>query len=202
MLFIECVWLFWTVVLEKTLESPWDFKEIKPVHPKGNQSWTFIGRTDAEAEAPILWPPDVKSQLIGKDPDAGKDWRQEEKGVTEDEMVGWHHWFNGHGFEQALGVGDEQGGLECCIPWGHKELDWATEQQQNCFASLLSPLLLFVLWFLSNTVIPYYLVSIFIFQDLKISLSLLNYFQWEVWFKYLTCLLPEEHIVFYFLKRD
>ena len=90
-------WCFW-IVLEKTLESFLDSKEIKPVNPKGNQPWIFIGRTDAEAEAPILWPPDVKSQLTGKDPDSGEDWRQEEKEVTEDEMVGWHHWFNGHEF--------------------------------------------------------------------------------------------------------
>ena len=94
-------WCFWTVVLEKTLESPLDCKEIQPVHPEGDQSWVFIGRTDAEAEAPILWPPDVKNQLIGKDPDAGKDWGQEEKGTTEDEMVGWHHRLNGHGFKQV-----------------------------------------------------------------------------------------------------
>ena len=92
-------WCFWTVVLEKTLENPLDCKEIKPVNPKGNQSWIFIGRTDAEAEAPILWPPDVKNCLIGKDPDAGKDWRQEEKGTTEDETVWWHHRLNGHEFE-------------------------------------------------------------------------------------------------------
>ena len=92
-------WCFWTVVLEKTLESPLDCKEIQPVHPKGDQSWIFIGRTDAEAETPILWSPDVKNWLIGKDSDAGKDWRQEEKGMTEDEMVGWHHQLNGHGFE-------------------------------------------------------------------------------------------------------
>ena len=92
-------WCFWTVVLEKTLESPLDCKEIQPVHPKGNQSWIFIGRTDAEAEAPILWPPDVKNWLIGKDPDAGKDWRWEEKGTAEDEMVGWYHQLNGHEFE-------------------------------------------------------------------------------------------------------
>ena len=91
-------WCFSTVVLEETLESPLDCKEIQPVHLKGNQSWTFIRMTDAEAETPILWPPDVKSWLIGKDPDAGKDWRQEEEGMTEDEMVGWHHWLNGHGF--------------------------------------------------------------------------------------------------------
>ena len=91
-------WCFWTVVLEKTLESPLYYKEIQPVHPKGNQSWVFIGRTDVEAETPILWPPDAKSWLIGKDPDAGKDWGQEEKGTTEDEMAGWHHRLNGHGF--------------------------------------------------------------------------------------------------------
>ena len=92
-------WCFWTVVLEKTLESPLDCKEIKPVNPKGNHSWAFIGRPDAEAETPILWPPDMTSWLIWKDPDAGKDWRQEEKGTTEDEMVGWHHRLNGHEFE-------------------------------------------------------------------------------------------------------
>ena len=92
-------WCFWTVVLEKTLESPLNCKEIQPVHPKGNQSWIFIGRTDVEAETPILWPPDAKNWLISKDPDVGKDWRWEEKGTTEDEMVGWHHWLNGHEFE-------------------------------------------------------------------------------------------------------
>ena len=115
-------WCFWTVVLEKTLESPLDCKEIKAVNPKGNQSWIFNGRTDAEAEAPILWPPDAKNWLIGKDPDAGKDWRQE-KGTTEDEMVGWHHRLDGCEFEQVPGVGDGQGSLVCCRPWGHKKLD-------------------------------------------------------------------------------
>ena len=118
-------WRFWTVVLEKTLESPLDCKEIQPVNPKGVQSWVFIGRTDVEAEIPILWPPNMKSWLIGKDPDAGKDWGQEEKGMTEDEMVGWHHWLNGHGFRQTPGVGDGQGGLVCCGSWGHKESDTA-----------------------------------------------------------------------------
>ena len=113
-------WCFWTVVLEKTLESPLDSQEIKPVHPKGNQCWIFIGRTDAEAETAVLWPPDAKSQLIGKDPDAGKDWGQEEKGATDDELVTGHYQLNGHEFEQALGVGDGQGGLTCCSPWGHK----------------------------------------------------------------------------------
>ena len=101
-------WCFWTLVLEKTLESPLGWKEIQPVHPKGNQSWIFIGRTDAEAETLILWPPDVKNWLIQKDPDAGKYWGQEEKGTTEDEMAAWHHWLNGYEFEQALGVGDGQ----------------------------------------------------------------------------------------------
>ena len=114
---------FWTVVLEKTLECPLDCKEIQPVHPKGDQSWVFIGRTDAEAETLILWPPDAKSWLIGKDTDAGKDWGQEEKGTTEDEMVGWHHWLDGHGLGWTLGVGDGQGGLACCSSWGHKESD-------------------------------------------------------------------------------
>ena len=107
--------------VEKDLESPLDFKEIQPINPKGNQSWTFIVRTDAEA--PILWPPDAKNWLIGKDPDAGEDWRWEEKGTTEDEMVGWYHWLKGHEFEQPPGVGDGQGSLVCYSPWGHKELD-------------------------------------------------------------------------------
>ena len=112
-------WWLWTVVLEKTLESPLDWKEIKPVHPKGNQSWMFTGRTDVEAETPILWLPDAKNWLIGKDPDAGKYWRQE-KGMTEDEMVGWHHRPNGHEFESTPAVGDGWG-LACCSPWGCKE---------------------------------------------------------------------------------
>ena len=116
-------WCFWIVVLEKTLESPLDWKEIHPVHPKGDQSWVFIGRTDVEAETPILWPPDVKCWLIWKDPDAGKDWGQEEKGTTEDEMVRWHHRHNGHGLGWTPGVGDGQGGLACCNPRGHKESD-------------------------------------------------------------------------------
>ena len=114
-------WCFWIVVLKRTLESPLDCKEVQPVHPKGDQSWIFIGMTDAGA--PILCPPDAKNWLICKDPDAGKDWREEEKGTTEDEMVGWHHCLNWHGFEQAPGVGNGQGSLGCCSPWGHKESD-------------------------------------------------------------------------------
>ena len=120
-------WCFWNVVLEKTLESPLDCKEIKPVSPKGNQSWILIGRTDAEAETPIFWLPHAKSWLIGKDPDAGRDWGWEEKGTTEDEMAGWHHQLNGHEFEWTPGVGDRQGGLACCDSWDHKESDM-TEQ--------------------------------------------------------------------------
>ena len=116
-------WCFWTVVLEKTLESPLGCKEIKPVNPKGNQPWVFFGRTDGEAEAPILWPPDAKNWLIGKGPDAGKDWRQEEKGMTEDEIVGWYHWLSRHEFEPTPGDSEGSGSLICCIPWGLKELD-------------------------------------------------------------------------------
>ena len=114
---------FQIVVLEKTLESPLDSKEIQPVNPKGNKSWLFTGKTDAEAEAPILWPPDAKNGLIGKDPDAGKDWRQEEKGTTEDEMVGWHHLLDGQGFEKTPRDSEGQGSLECHRPWGHNESD-------------------------------------------------------------------------------
>ena len=125
-------WCFWTVVLEKTLESPLDCREIQPVHPKGDQFWMFIGRTDAKAETPILWPPDANSWLIGKDPDAGKGWKQEVKGPTEDEMVGWHHRFNGHELEQTQWDGEGQGNLACCSPWGCKELDmtcyWTTTE--------------------------------------------------------------------------
>ena len=111
------------MLLNCAVESPLDCREIQPVHSKGNQSWRFTGRTEAEAETPILWPPDEKNWLLRKDPDAGKDWRQEEKGMTEDEMVGWYHWLNGQEFEQAAAVGDGQGSLACCSPRGHKELD-------------------------------------------------------------------------------
>ena len=127
-------WCFRTVLLEKTPESPLDSKEIQPVHPKGNQSWTFTGRTDAEAETPILWPPDAKNWLIGKDPDAGKDWRWEEKGTTEGEMVGWHHQLNGHEFEQAPGDSEGQGSLACCSAWDCKESDmteWLNNNNLN-----------------------------------------------------------------------
>ena len=121
-------WYFWTVVLEKTLESPLDYKKIQPISPKGNQSWIVIGSTDSEAEAPWLCLPDGKNWLIGKDCDSGEDWRHEKRTI-EDEMVGWHHWHDGHEFEQALGVGDGQRSLVCCSPWGRKESD--TTKQVN-----------------------------------------------------------------------
>ena len=116
-------WCFWPVVLEKTLESLSPCKEIQPAHSKGAQSWVFIRRTDAKAETPILWPPHGKSWLIGKDPDAGRDWGQGEKGTTEDEMAGWHHRLDAHGFGWTLGVGDGQGGLACYNSWGGKQSD-------------------------------------------------------------------------------
>ena len=135
-------WCSSTVALEKTLESPLDCKEIQAVHPKGYQSWVFFGRTDAKAETPILWPPDAKNWLIWEDPDAGKDWKQEEKGMTE-EMAGWHHQLNGYEFEQALGVGDGQGGLVCCIPWDLKESDttvWLNWTELNMMLNYLPAL--------------------------------------------------------------
>ena len=122
-------WCFWTAVLENTLESPLDCKEIQPVLSKGDQPWMFFRRNDAKAEIPVFWPPHAKSWLIGKDFDAGRDWGQEEKGTTEDEMAGWHHWLDGPGFEWTPGVGDGQGGLACCDSWGRKELD--TNEQLN-----------------------------------------------------------------------
>ena len=167
-------WCFWTVVLEKTLESPLDCKEIQPVHPKGDLSWVFIGGTDVEAETPILWPPHVKSWLIGKDPDAGKDWRQEEKGTMEYEMAGWHHRLDGHGFYWTPGVSDGQGGLECCDSWGRKEsdtterLNWTELAPKGRFSGwrLLVPTLqlsIFITGFTSLLSLvlrdPYYTVS-------------------------------------------
>jgi len=135
-------WCFWTVVLEKTLESPLDCKEIQPVHPKGDQSLVFFGRNDAKAEAPIHWPPHAKSWLIGKDSDAGRDWGQEEKGTTEDEMAGWHHQLDGCESEWTPGVGDGQGGLACCDSWGCEESDtteWLNWTDRHWTRSPLSP---------------------------------------------------------------
>ena len=127
-----------TVVLEKTLERPLDCKEIQPVNPKRTQPWIFIGKSDAEAETPVLWPPDVKSRLTGKDPDAGKDWRQEEKGTTEDEMVGWHYWLNGHEFEQAPGNGEGQGSLACCSHGVTTSQTWLSDWTTICQDTIIS----------------------------------------------------------------
>ena len=159
-------WCFWTVVLEKTLESPLDCKEIQTVHPKGDQSWVFIGRTDAEAETPILCPPDAKSWLIWKDSDAGRDWGQEEKGMTEDKMVGWHHWLNGHRFGWTPGVGDGQGGLACYSSWGRKELDMTerlnwTVSPYICHEVMGSHAMSLISWMLNFK--PTFLLSSFTF---------------------------------------
>ena len=138
-------WCFWTVVLEKTLVSPLDCKEIQPVHPKGDQSWVLFGRTDGKAETPVLWPPYGKIWLIGKDSDAGRDWGQKEKGTTEDEMAGWHHRLDGHAFGWILEVGDGQGGQACCDSWGRKEsdtterLNWTELNWYICSLPLESP---------------------------------------------------------------
>ena len=154
-------WCFWTVVLEKVLESPLDSKEIKPVNLKGNQPWILIGRTDAEA--PILWPPDVKNRLIGKDPDAGKDLGQEKKGITEDEMVGWHHWPNGHESVQILEDREGQRSLLCCSPWvGH---DLVTEQQQAFPRVLISTICLRWGWLLSPQITQEKPASIYILEE-------------------------------------
>ena len=153
-------WCFWTVVLEKILESPLDCKEIQPVHSEGDQPWDFFGRNDAEAETPVLWPPHAKSWLIGKDSDAGRDWGQEEKGKTEDEMAGWHHGFDGRESEWTPGVGGGQAGLACYDSWGHKKSD--TTERLNW----TEPIILLNLWillspYLSATVVCILLVPCF-----------------------------------------
>ena len=179
-------WCFWTVVLEKTLASPLDCKEIQPVHSKGDQPWVFFGRNDAKAETPVLWPPRAKSWLIGKDSDAGTDWRQEEKGTTEDEMAGWHHWLDGRESEWTLGVGDGQGGLACCYSWGHKgqtrlsnwtELNWIWIQAVSwaCFpgrpgGGLFPPLLW--LWLQQlNLCLCHHMTFILVFSRSLLSTS-------------------------------
>ena len=137
-------WCFWTVVLEKTLESPLDCKEIQPVHSEGHQPWDFFGRSDVKVETPVLWPPHEKSWLIGKDSDARRDWGQEEKGTIEDEMAGWHHRLNGPESEWTLGVGDGQEGLACCDSWGRKEsdtterLNWRKENFSSTLLGLVT----------------------------------------------------------------
>jgi len=146
------------MLLNCSLESLLDFKEIQPVHSKGDQSWVFFGRNGVEAETPILWLPDAKSWLIGKDPDSGKDWRQETKGTTEDKMVGWHHRLNGHRFGWTLGVGDGKGGLACCGSWGCRvRHDWATELNWIFFSFLLE--LPYLWYFVSATLMLLSFVS-------------------------------------------
>ena len=130
-------WCFWTVVLEKTLESPLDYKVIQPAHPKGNQSWIFIGKTDVEAETPILWPPDAKNWLIGKDPDAGNDWRWKEMGMTEGEMVKWHHQLNGHEFDQAPGVGNGQKAWRAAVHGVTKSRTWLSDWTELMYRNSL-----------------------------------------------------------------
>ena len=143
-------WCFWTVVLEKTLESPLDCKEIQPVHLKGDQSRVFIGRTDVEAETLILWPPNAKSWLIWKDPDAGKEWGQEETRMTKDEMVGWHQWLDGFRFGWTPGVGDGQGGLACCSSWGRRESDMTEQLNWAELRSQLHVMTLFIPFYFSK----------------------------------------------------
>ena len=148
-------WCFWTVVLEKTLESPLDCKEIQLVHPKEDQPWDFFGRNDAKAETPVLCPPHAKSWLIGKDSDAGRDWGKEEKEMTEDEMAGWHHRLDGHEFEWTPGAGDGQGGLACCDSWGHKELDTTSD-----WTELMAIFLIFWICFCCSFFPSFVLLSI------------------------------------------
>ena len=150
-------WCFWTVVLEKTHESPMDYKEIQPLHPKGDQSWVFIGRTDTKAETPILWPPHAKSWLIGKDSVAGRDWGQEEKGTTKDEMAGWHHGLDGRESEWTPGDGDGQGGLVCCDSWSRKESDTTEQLKLNWIELKLIPTGFFFLFkpFLASDYCPH-----------------------------------------------
>ena len=162
---------FWTVVLEKTLASPLDCKKIQPVRPK-DQSWVFIGRTDAEAETPILWPLDAKSWIIGKDSDAGRDWGQEEKGMTEDGIAGWHHQLDGHEFEWTLGVGDGQGGLACCDSWGCRESDMTVwlNWTELIFLMLIVNHVFKILYFSSLLVVYKNVVSFWSYVDLILIL--------------------------------
>ena len=153
-------WCFWTVVLQKTLESPLNCKEIQPVYYEGDQPWDFLGRNDAKAETPILWPPHAKSWLTGKDSDAGRDWGQEEKGTTEDKMAGWNHWLDGREYGWTLGVGDGQGGLACCDSWGRKEsdtterLNWTELWKISCIWPLV-----FLFSFITHRVVPWIFIN-------------------------------------------
>ena len=186
-------WCFWTVVLEKTLDSPLDCREIQPVHPKGDQSWVFIGRTDVEAETPILWPPDAKTWLIWKSPDAGKDWRQEERGTTEGEMAGWHHRLSGRGFGWTPGAGDGQGGLVSCHSWGRKELDtteWLNWTELNCVCLKVcdTPTCHFSLT-VRTLMFPHVSYSFFFIVFRHISFIVLNFEYWSPFPSPYSCLL-------------
>ena len=191
--------MFLNCGVEKTLESPLDCKEIQPVHPKGDQSWVFIGRTDGEADTPILWPPDAESWLIWKDPDAGKDWGQEEKGTAEDEMVGWHHLLNGNGFGWTLGVGDMQGGLACCGSWGHKESD--TTESLNSTEELLCSLSLVCIMKFHDLYALCVFVYVYVFLIGKLVAHLTLSFTYVIlqtylYFAHRTC-----HLVYLFITH-
>ena len=178
-------WCFWTVVLEKTLESPLDCKEMQLVHSEGEQPWDFFGRNDAKAETPVLWPPHAKSWLIGKDCDAGRDWGQEEKGMTEDEMAGWHYQLDGHESEWTPGVGDGQGGLVCCDSWGCKESD-RTEQlnwtelkgakcQKHYVLTMISSLVAHIFFIFLYSLLYSYIISFFVSCNAFGQNSILSY---------------------------
>ena len=190
-------WCFWTVVLEKTLESPLDWKAIQPVHSEGDQPWDFFGRNDTKAETPILWPPHVKTRLIGKDSDAGKDWGQEEKGPTEDEMAGWHHWLDGRESQWTPGVGDGQGGLACCNSWNHKESD-TTEQlnwtELNCRSFIQFFKMIFHQIFQSNTLNKIRLSSSLLKAKFLqiLSFKRIFFFFYPVW--YIASMIPILHL--------
>ena len=175
-------WCFWIVELEKTLESPLDFKEIQSVHPKRAQPWVFFGRNDAKAETPVLWPPHVKSWLIGKYSDAARDWGQEEKGMTEDEMAGLHHWLDARESEWTPGVGDGQGGLACCDSWGRQELDMTERLKWTDAGSWLLCGLFSSVTLLSSSLISvllfscYYFLYLLSFPILALNLMLVHYF--------------------------
>ena len=195
-------WCFWTVVLERTLESPLECEEVQLVHPKGSQSWVFFWRTDAKAETPMLWPPHAKSWLIGKDSDTGRDWGQEEKVTTEDEMVGWHHRLYGHEFEWTPGVGDGQGGLACCDSWGCKESDMT----ESLKWTELSYLYRWEKFFFRSFLIPWMFISNSIFCQPFICLSwcLWNHFAFHTPLLFFTCLLckcPESILICTAIKR-
>ena len=176
-------WCFWTVVLERSLESPLDCKEIQPVHSEGDQPWDFFGRNDAKAETPVLWPPHVKSWFIGKDPDAGRDWGQEEKGTTKDEMAGWHHRLDAHEFGWTPGVGDGQGCLACCDSWGCKESD--TTEWLN-----------WTLWYYTIFIFLLFGMVFFYYFSVYCTTPFLFLFSYSLYFIISHCYLQKEFLNF------